>query len=193
MSDDDRCDGLLEPEDRHTLLRIARNAISRRVGIAAEAVPDEERSRLESKCGAFVSIHKKGTLRGCIGTFTADGPLHSTIEEMAVSASARDPRFPPIKADELDAIDIEISVLSPLKRIDDVSEIEVGRHGIYIVRGFNRGVLLPQVATNCGWDRETFLKQTCLKAGLPEKSWTRPDTEIYTFTAEIFGDKEEKT
>ncbi len=189
MPDDNQGDDRLEPEDRRTLLRIARNAISLRVGRTVEAVPDADRSRFESKCGAFVSIHKKGTLRGCIGTFTADAPLHRTIEEMAVSASARDPRFPSVKADELEAIDIEISVLSPLKKIDDVSEIEVGRHGIYIVRGINRGVLLPQVATKCGWDRETFLKQTCLKAGLSEKSWNRPDTEIYTFTAEIFGEK----
>jgi len=190
MSNKNLGDDRLDPEDRRALLQIARNSISRQVGRTVESGPDMDRTKLESMCGAFVSIHKKGALRGCIGTFTAEGPLHQTVEEMAISASSRDPRFPSVKADELDAIDIEISVLSPLKRIDDVSEIEVGRHGIYIVRGFHRGVLLPQVATKYDWDRETFLKQTCLKAGLPEESWKRPDTEIYTFTADIFGEKE---
>lgn len=190
MSDAPEGDDRLDAEDRRTLLRIARETISARAGRRAPARIRAGRPALETRCGAFVSIHKKGSLRGCIGTFTAEGPLHSTIEEMAESASAKDPRFPPVREEEVDALDIEISVLSPLKRVEDVSEITVGRHGIYIIRGVNRGVLLPQVATQYGWDRETFLEQTCMKAGIPEMSWKRSDTEIYTFTAEIFGEKE---
>ncbi len=108
---------------------------------------------------------------------------------MAVAAASQDPRFPPLSRDELDEVDLEISVLSPLRRIKDVSEIEVGKHGIYIISPRGRGVLLPQVATEYGWDRDTFLDQTCVKAGLAPGCWRDPSTEIYIFSAQIFGEE----
>ncbi len=141
---------------------------------------------LNEKWGAFVTINKNKQLRGCIGRFTpVDKALYLIVQDMAVAASSQDPRFPPISPSETDDLEFEISVLSPMKRIKDVNEIEVGKHGIYIIKGFYRGVLLPQVATEYGWDRMTFLKQTCRKAGLPSEAWREPDTEIYTFTAQI--------
>lgn len=138
-------------------------------------------------CGAFVSLHRNGELRGCIGLFISEKPLHETICDMAVAAAARDTRFMPISADELTELDIEISVLSPLECIDDVTKIEVGRHGVYIIKGYARGVLLPQVATQNGFDRETFLEQTCIKAGLALDEWKDAGAEIFVFEAEVFG------
>lgn len=140
-------------------------------------------------CGAFVTLHKHGELRGCIGNMVGSGPLVETVCEMAIAAATQDPRFPRVRPEELKDIDIEISVLSPMKRIKDVSEIEVGRHGILMRRGFNQGVLLPQVATEWGWDREEFLRHTCLKAGLPTQGWKDPETIIEIFSAEVFGEK----
>ena len=128
-------------------------------------------------------------LRGCIGSFTGSGPLVDTVREMAVSASTRDPRFPPLSEAELGEVDLEISVLSPLRPVSDPNEIEVGRHGIFITRGFHSGVLLPQVASEYGWDRETFLEHTCAKAGLPADAWRDADTRIEVFEAQVFGEK----
>ena len=144
---------------------------------------------LMEKRGAFVTINKKGELRGCIGIFTSDKPLYLTVADMAVSASAQDPRFIPIVASELSQISIEISCLTPLKKIKDVSEIEVGRHGLYIMKGLYRGVLLPQVATEYGWDRDAFLEHTCLKAGLNTSCW-KEGADIYTFEAEVFSEED---
>ncbi|MBI5017120.1 MAG: AmmeMemoRadiSam system protein A [Deltaproteobacteria bacterium] len=151
---------------------------------AREIDPSPE---LEQPAAAFVSLHKGGRLRGCIGTLEARGPLHCAVAEMARSAAFHDPRFPPLRAEELDAVDLEISVLSPLRRIADPAEVEVGRHGLWIVQGGRRGVLLPQVPTTCGWDRETFLAQTCGKAGLPPDAWKK-GAELYVFEAEVFGE-----
>lgn len=151
---------------------------------------DVTEKNLNVKAGAFVSLHKKGRLRGCIGRFEADQPLYETVMDMAFSASMNDPRFPEVRGDEVDDIDIEISVLSPLRKIKDISEIEVGRHGIYIIKGYRRGTLLPQVATDHGWDTETFLAQTSRKAGLDEDAWKEGDTEIYIYDAIVFGEGE---
>ena len=107
---------------------------------------------------------------------------------MAVAAAFHDPRFPSLRAEEIQQLTFEISVLSPLKRIADVNDIEVGRHGLYIIRGYNSGLLLPQVATEYKWDRETFLEETCHKAGLPPDAWKDKETEIYIFSADYFGD-----
>jgi len=177
-------------ENREILLNIARKTIESYA--KSKKIPEFSVSEPEllEKRGAFVSLHKNNDLRGCIGLFTSDKPLYQTIVDMAVSASSCDPRFYPMTVNELPGISIEISVLSPLKKIDDVSEIEVGRHGIYIIKGSRRGVLLPQVATEYNWDRDTFLEHTCLKAGLAPNSWKEKDIEIYTFEAEVFGDKE---
>ncbi|RME22426.1 MAG: AmmeMemoRadiSam system protein A [Deltaproteobacteria bacterium] len=182
--------GTLTTEQRKRLLEIARNTIAEQLERGSYTPQGSDDEALNRPCGAFVTLHIDGQLRGCIGTFTSSRPLVQTVQEMAVSAAFRDPRFPPLTREELDRVDLEISVLSPLRPVDDPEEIEVGRHGIYITRGFYSGVLLPQVATEYGWDRETFLDHTCLKAGLPPGCWRDPDTRIEVFEAEVFGEKD---
>ena len=125
--------------------------------------------------GAFVSLHRRGQLRGCIGYIEAVKPLLQTVMEMAPAAAFQDPRFRPVQADELADLEIEISVLTPMRLIKSPDEIEVGKHGLYIVKGQNRGLLLPQVASQYHWDRQTFLEQTCHKAGLPSNAWEDSD------------------
>lgn len=134
-----------------------------------------------------MTLELGGHLRGCIGTFRSAEPLYWVVEKMAVAAALYDPRFPPVPAEELAAIDIEISALTPLRVIDDPSIIEVGVHGLYITQDDQGGVLLPQVATEWGWDREEFLTQTCHKAGLPANAWRKGAT-IEVFEAEVFGE-----
>ncbi|WP_456433982.1 AmmeMemoRadiSam system protein A [Thermosulfuriphilus sp.] len=180
----------LTDEEKITLLKIARQAIAARLEGRQLTFPEISSPKLKTSLGAFVTLHIRGQLRGCIGTFFPQGPLYQTVAQMAQEAAFSDPRFPPLSRAEFPQIDIEISVLSPMERIRGVEEIEVGRHGLYIIRGLNRGVLLPQVATEYGWDRYTFLDHTCLKAGLPPGCWQDPETEIYVFTAEIFSEKE---
>ena len=145
-------------------------------------------NNLRLKRGAFVTLKKQGRLRGCIGYIKAYKPPWETVQEMAVAAAFTDPRFPSLRAEEIQQLTFEISVLSPLKRIADVNDIEVGKHGLYIIRGYNSGLLLPQVATEYKWDRETFLEETCHKAGLPPDAWKDKETEIYIFSADYFGD-----
>jgi AmmeMemoRadiSam system protein A len=181
----------LTDSDKLTLLSIARSAMEKAAGStgAGAALEDDSASEtLKTRAGAFVSLHKKGRLRGCIGRFEAEGGLSDTVAEMAVAASQNDPRFPSVTLDETDDIDIEISVLSPLRRISDVSEIEVGAHGLFIIRDMRRGTLLPQVASERGWDTETFLGETCVKAGLKRDAWRDEDTEIYVYDAVVFGE-----
>lgn len=180
---------VLSNEDKDLLLRIARQTIESYIRDKKTPTFDVSSPSLLERRGAFVSLHKVGELRGCIGVFTSDKPLYLTTVDMAIASSTQDPRFSPVTVNELPLIDIEVSALTPLKRINDISEIEVGKHGIYIVKGLYRGVLLPQVATEYGWDREAFLDHTCLKAGLPPGSW-KGDVEIYTFEAEVFGEED---
>ena len=139
--------------------------------------------------GAFVTLKIAGELRGCIGTFDTTRSLWNTVHAMAEAAAARDPRFDPVNASELDGITIEISALSPPRPVTGPDEIEVGRHGIEISRGRYRGVLLPQVATEHDLDRETFLAEACRKAQLPSDAWRLPDTSIRVFEADVFGDR----
>jgi len=141
---------------------------------------------LGEEWGAFVTLNKKGQLRGCIGHIIGDRPLINTVAEMARAAALQDPRFPPVRPSELPDIEFEISVLTPIRTIDDIEEIKVGRDGIIITRGMNRGLLLPQVATEYGWDRTTFLEHTCVKAGLPRNAWKDEGTVIEMFSAEVF-------
>jgi len=183
-------DEKLNAEEQKKLLEIARKTIIDKLKKGEIEKEPASSQGLEKPCGAFVSLHKLGQLRGCIGTFTSPRPLVSTVQEMAVSSSQQDPRFPPVQAEEMKDIDIEISVLSPLREIEDVNEIEVGRHGIYITKGFNSGVLLPQVATEYGWDRDTFLDHTCMKAGLAPGTWREEGVKIEIFDAQVFGEKE---
>lgn len=180
----------LTEEERGTLLALARSAIADRLKPPHDRPEVAHSAGLSIQSGAFVTLNKRGRLRGCIGRFTADTPITQTVEDMALAAAFEDPRFPPLQPDELKDVDLEISVLTPMRRITQVGDIEVGKHGIYMIRGFQRGVLLPQVATEQGWDRTTFLNHTCLKAGMESNCWRNPETEIYVFSAEIFGEKE---
>jgi len=145
---------------------------------------------LNTECGAFVTIHNHGNLRGCIGNITARTPLWKTVMNMSIEASTRDPRFPAISADELDDIDIEVSAISPLWEIKDIEEIKVGEHGILIKKGFNQGLLLPQVATENDFDRKSFLEHTCLKAGLDRNCYKDKNCEILIFSATVFGEND---
>ncbi len=176
----------LNEEDKKTLHHIAKTVIENLA--KGKHVPEfkVEAPMLKENRGAFVTIQKRGQLRGCIGYIEAHGPLYKTIEEMAGAAAFRDPRFSPVTERELPDLEVEISVLTPLKRITDVDEIEVGKHGIYMKQGWYSGLLLPQVATEYGWDRKTFLEHTCQKAGLPTTAWKDKSTEIYIFSADIF-------
>jgi AmmeMemoRadiSam system protein B/AmmeMemoRadiSam system protein A len=176
----------LNEEEKKTLHHIAKTVIENKT--RGKPVPDFkiESPILKENRGAFVTIQKRGQLRGCIGYIEGHGPLHKTIEKMAEAAAFNDPRFTPVKEKELPELDIEISVLTPLKKIRDVNEIQVGKHGIYIKKGWSSGLLLPQVATEYDWDRQTFLEHTCQKAGLPSNAWKEKDTEIYIFSADIF-------
>jgi len=178
----------LSQGEKERLLQIAKSAIEEKVrGI--EVRPAEVSSgRLQEELGVFVTIHKLGSLRGCIGYVQGMKPLHQAVQEMALAAAFGDPRFPPVEAQELGDLEVEISVLSPLQRIQDVSEIQVGTHGILIQHGSFSGLLLPQVATQYGWDRTTFLQQTCLKAGLNPEAWSDSQAEIFVFSADIFGE-----
>jgi AmmeMemoRadiSam system protein A len=182
---------LLRDDDKKALLKIARETIESYARSGKKPpLPLPLPESLAGRQGAFVTLHKRDRLRGCIGTFLGEAELARTVQNMAHAAGWEDTRFPSLSEDELDAIDLEISVLSPLREISDVNEIEVGRHGIYITRGFYRGVLLPQVALEQGWDRDTFLSHTCIKAGLPSDAWKKGDLKIEVFTAEVFGEKD---
>ncbi len=182
----------LTEEQKKELLRIARAVVESYVkGESAQIkIPDEP--AFKQKAGCFVTLHTNGQLRGCIGTFSADKPLVENVIEMA-RAALEDPRFPHmrLRADELDKLDIEISVLSPMWKVEDPLSLELGKHGIYIRRGYRSGCFLPQVASETGWSKEEFLSYCCShKAGLEPDAWKNPDTEVYLFTAEVFSEKE---
>ena len=178
----------LTAKEKVTLLDIAKKAITARINNKDMPELSVDSEILKEKRGAFVTLKKRGHLRGCIGYIKAIKPLGETVQEMAVAAAFHDSRFPSLKPDEFRDLTFEISVLSPLKLIKDIDEIEVGKHGLYIVRGYKSGLLLPQVAVEYEWDRESFLKETCHKAGLPMRAWMDEETEIYIFSAEYFGD-----
>lgn len=180
----------LNLKEQKRLLAVARNTISKLVWGKRPDSHEADLEGLNFKRGAFVTLHRRGQLRGCIGNFFSETPLVRTVEEMAMAAATQDPRFPPVGRTEIEDIDLEISVLSPLQPISDLDEIQVGRHGIYIVSPRGRGVLLPQVATEQGWDRDTFLDHTCLKAGLQPGCWHDSDVQIFIFSAQVFGEKD---
>ena len=180
---------LLTKKEQRDLLKIARDAIVSYVTSGTVPAVETFSKGLKLESGCFVTIKQHGQLRGCIGNFISDKPLYRLVQEMAVSAATRDPRFYPMKRQDLDAFGLEISVLSPLELISSVDEIKVGTHGIYLVKNSYRGVLLPQVATEYGWDRDTFLRHTCIKAGLPENAWQK-ECQIFIFSAQVFGEVE---
>jgi AmmeMemoRadiSam system protein A len=178
----------LTEAERTTLLETARGSIAARFAGARLTVP-EATPALRTPCGAFVTLKIQGRLRGCIGHITAAAPLIETVRDVALSSAFDDPRFPPLSRDELDRVTIEVSVLSPFRRTRDAAEITVGTHGILVRRGGRSGLLLPQVATEQGWQREEFLVHTCRKAGLPDDAWADPQTAIEIFSAIVFGEE----
>lgn len=180
----------LNAHEQQALLAIARQAIIQGVQTGQEYVEPREEKALNKRNGCFVTIKQNGQLRGCIGNFQSELPLFKEVAQMAQASAAKDPRFYPLKESDLENFNLEISVLSPLQKIESIEEIEVGKHGIYIEKSFYRGVLLPQVAIEHEWDRTTFLKQTCVKAGLPTDAWEAEDAEIYIFSAQIFGEED---
>lgn len=181
--------GSLNRKEQETLLNIARTSIEKAVkGERIYLKPVKDR-RLLTKQGCFVTITKRGKLRGCIGYIEPVKPLYQAVSEMAIAAATRDRRFPPVVEEELHELSIEISVLSPLKLIKDTSEIVVGRDGLYIMKQGQSGLLLPQVATDRGWDKVTFLEQTCEKAWLPRDAWKR-EAKIFRFEAQVFGEQD---
>ncbi len=174
----------LNEDDKQCLIQIAKDAILAKLEDKQYSPP--EREVFKEKKGAFVTIKSGGNLRGCIGQIRGYQPLNITIAEMAVASSFEDPRFPQLTAAEYKSLEFEISVLSTLKRVNDINEIEIGRHGLLIKMDMHSGLLLPQVATDNNWSVTQFLEQTCLKAGLPMKSYKERTVEIYKFTAEVF-------
>lgn len=190
MSEQEKQEYRLKDTEKKALLTIARNAIERAVVGTQKEIPDYDMPVLNEKRGAFVTIHNQGELRGCIGYIVGKKPVKETVEEMAQAAALRDTRFKPISASELSEIDLEISVLSPLREIKDVNEIKVGTHGLMVRANMYSGLLLPQVATEHGWDRQTFLEYTCMKAGLFKEAWKEDDVSIYIFSAQVFREKE---
>jgi len=175
-------------DEKEYLLRLARETISKRLGLQAADLEEPPSEKFQQKVGAFVTLHRAGQLRGCIGYVTAKLPLTETIKEMSISAAFRDPRFEPVRAAEMPSIEIEISVLSPLFHIDDIGQIKVGRHGLLIQNGSNSGLLLPQVPVEQGWDREAYLEGLCKKAGLSNGCWRDQESKLYAFTAEVFSE-----
>lgn len=178
---------MLDSNERETLILIARRAIES----ALEGRPmqwPETSEALRRPAGAFVTLTIDGELRGCIGTIFPASPLCEAVAGNARHAAFDDPRFPILTREELQGVEIEISVMGPVTRVLDPAEIEVGRDGLIFARGIRKGLLLPQVATEYGWDRETFLRHTCLKAGLPADSWRDGDGILEKFSAEVFGE-----
>ncbi len=169
-------------------MEIARASIEAYLSTGNLPCLQEEDQELLQPGALFVSLKQAGTLRGCIGSLEADRPLYLAVSSCAVAAATQDPRFPPLSLEELPSTTIEISILSPLERMRDPGEVQIGVHGLFISHGSRHGLLLPQVATEMGWDREVFLRQVCLKAGLPEDAWQR-GAEVYLFTAEVIREK----
>lgn len=174
----------LQGDEKSELLRIARDAVTEYVKHKKVSEARAESPRLRADGAVFVTINRHGQLRGCIGHSLPVMPLYKAVSRNAVAACSSDPRFPPMTEQEMSDMEIEISVLSPLLPVMDVSEIEVGKHGLYILKDQRAGILLPQVPTNFGWDRETFLRELSRKAGLPPDAWKSGAT-LYKFTADI--------
>lgn len=176
---------LAEPEQQ-LLLRLAHEALEESVRTGQLPEIKKPAGAPEEKCGAFVTLHKRGNLRGCVGYIESSKPLYQTVRECARAAALHDTRFDPVEGEELPLLQLEISVLSPLEDIAP-EKVEVGRHGLLISKGFQRGLLLPQVAVEWKWDTQRFLSETCRKAGLPEDSWQR-GARIQAFTAQVFAE-----
>jgi uncharacterized protein len=181
---------MFERDDRLRLLSIARRALEARVRRGREPAP-EGGGALDTRHGAFVSIHLRDVLRGCLGRLEADWTIGRVVQHLGRAVADSDPRFAPVHPDELEDLSIEISVLSPEREAASTGEIEIGRHGLIIESNGRRGVLLPQVATDHRWDVETFLSHTCRKAALSSDAW-RTGARILLFEAEVFGESRQE-
>jgi len=178
----------LSSRDKQELLTVARRSVENAVRTGAVyEMSASASSTLNQERGAFVTLTEAGRLRGCVGYTSATKPLDMTVRDTATLAALRDNRFPPVSASELGLIDYEISVLSPLRRVTDIQQIKVGEHGLLMKNGEYEGLLLPQVPTEQGWNRTTFLQQTCAKAGMQANCWKDENTDIFMFTAVVFG------
>ena len=183
-------DVFLPPDSQRRLLSLSRQTLNdfvRGIERLAEAISDPNLQTRDY--GAFVSLHKKQELRGCIGNCASKDPLYQTVIEMTRAAASRDTRMAPVSEDELDDIRIDITVLSPMVRARDPLSLEVGKHGLHVTQGGRRGVLLPQVAAQYQWDMKTFLEQTCIKAGLRKNAWRDATIEVSTFTALVMEEQ----
>jgi AmmeMemoRadiSam system protein A len=181
----------LSEATRRDLLSLARRALE--AHFSGDAPPRLGSDRAETfgePRGLFVTLRRRGELRGCIGTLAPEGDLSRTVPKFALKAALSDPRFPPLSAEELPEIDIEISVLTPPAPLTDPEVLEIGRDGLILEARGRSGLLLPQVATEWGFDRERFLAEICRKAGLPDGAWHDPDARVWVFQAEVFGEKE---
>jgi len=188
-------DLVLSLDEKRALCAIARESIEARLFHRAQAMPASgkgfrKRAGAAVSAGAFVTLHENGQLRGCIGRMRSELPLDETISEMAMAAAFEDPRFDPVSRAEIADITIEITVLGIPRKIASAEEIIVGDHGIYIIARGRSGVLLPQVATENGWDRLEFLNHVCLKAGLPLGAWQEADTQLFIFEGIVFGESD---
>ncbi|MCD5401602.1 AmmeMemoRadiSam system protein A [candidate division NPL-UPA2 bacterium] len=181
---------MLTEKERKALLNIARQTIEEYVREGKKPAFEVTEPALKEKRGVFVTLHEAGRLRGCIGHVMPIDELYRDVSRIAIESATADPRFPPVKAEELKEIEIEISVLTVPERIKSIEEMELGRDGVIIKRGMRQGVFLPQVATETGWSKEEFLSHLSQdKAGLEAEAWKDKDTEIFTFQAEVFSEE----
>lgn len=182
---------MLNREQKKKLLEIARGSIEVYLKTGKRMNLTEVDPVLLKEMGAFVTLKENEELRGCIGNLIGAGPLYLTVCDMAVEAAVGDPRFTAVELPELKKIEIEISVLSPMEKVDSADKIELGKHGVLVRKGMQSGVFLPQVAAETGWNKEEFLSNLCLhKAGLAPDAWKDKRIEMYIFTAEVFSEKE---
>ncbi|HCP16533.1 MAG: hypothetical protein XD76_1677 [candidate division TA06 bacterium 32_111] len=180
----------MEDKDKIYLLKVARETILKELKGERIDLSEPDDEELKKKSGCFVTLKINGDLRGCIGYIQPVMELYRAVSQMAIEAAFNDPRFYPLTFEEFSNVKIEISVLTPLQKVEDLSDITVGKDGLLIKKGFRSGLLLPQVATEWGYNREQFLKQTCLKAGLYPDCYKEKDTQIYKFQAEIFSEED---
>ena len=180
----------MNDQQKNKLLGVAKKTITAAVTSKTVAYMPTDDPDLNANCGCFVTLKNHEQLRGCIGQFTSDKPLIDLVVDMAKASATSDTRFfdQPITEQELSQLDIEISVLSPLKKTDAPLALRLGVDGIYIKKGYNSGCFLPQVATETGWDKEKFLSYCCShKVGLSPDAWKDPQTDVFLFTADVFG------
>jgi AmmeMemoRadiSam system protein A len=178
---------VIAPDDRRRLIDLARRALEARVTRAGHLVIDPALAG-DVRCGAFVTIFHHGELRGCLGRLNSPLPIAHLVAQLAQAVADSDPRFNPVSPQELAGIDVEISILTPEREIESIEEIEVGTHGLIVEQGTCRGLLLPQVPGEHGWDRDAFLDHACLKAGLAADAWRR-GARIFVFEAQVFGER----